>query len=79
MYFSNAFTRYITRIILGPKCEYTSKEVEFLITKQREQMQLEHYIPNTAEIVQAQFNTNSFDLEIIEEDSQTKSFCKSIF
>lgn len=79
MYFSNAFTRYITRIILGPKCEYTSKEVEFLITKQREQMQLEHYIPNTAEIVQAQFNKNSFDLEIIEEDSQTKSLCKSIF
>lgn len=68
MYFTNALTRYITKIILGPKCEYSPREIAFLISRNRKQLEEHLYIPRDVKIVQAKIRECSFDLEIPEDD-----------
>lgn len=79
MYFTNAFTRYITKIILGPKCEYSPLEIAFLISKRRKQLAEPLYIPRNVKIVKAKIQERSFDLEIPEEDDLTGNYPVGIF
>ena len=70
MYFTNALTRYITKIILGPKSEYSPLEVAFLISKRRNPLNEHLYIPRDVKIFKSKIQECSFDLEISEEDSK---------
>lgn len=73
MYFTNIFTRYITKIILGPKCEYSPHEIDFLIFKKREQLKESIYIPREVKVVNARIQDLSFDLEIPEDYKMTSN------
>ena len=79
MYFTNALTRYITKIILGPKCEYSPLEVAFLISKRRNPLNEHLYIPRDVKIFKSRIQECSFDLEISEEDSLIGGYPLGIF
>lgn len=79
MYFTNAFTRYITKIILGPKYEYSPLEIAFLISKRRKQLDEHLYIPRGVKIVKAKIQERSFDLEIPEDDDLTGNYPIGVF
>lgn len=79
MYFTNALTRYITKIILGPKSEYSPLEVAFLISKRRNPLNEHLYIPRDVKIFKSKIQECSFDLEISEEDSLIGGYPLGIF
>ena len=64
MYFSNTFTRYITKIILGPRCEYTTADVLYIIKKQRGKFGVNAYMPENVKVVKASIRKDSFDIDI---------------
>lgn len=65
MYFSNCLTRYITKIILGPKCPLTPQDVNNMIAARRKSAAYrQNYLKEDLNIVKAQFKKDNYLLKI---------------